>query len=77
VINLYPNLKNMPRRKNKDLPQKGGIVRCQNGMIGEILRTNVGRWGDSIEIDVDGTRCYVDLEDVEVINVLERIAREL
>ena len=64
----------MGRRNNKDQPLVGGMVKMKNGMTGEIIGVTDG-WRDELEILVDGTRCYVEANDVKILGVLDRIVK--
>jgi preprotein translocase subunit YajC len=54
--------------------EKGGLVKLQNGMIGEIIGVrDTGRYA-RIEILINGTRCYVERKDVKLAGILDRLA---
>jgi len=65
----------MPHKKQTN-PVVGGMVQMRNGMTGEIIGiTNANGWCGELEILVDGTRCYVEINDVKVLGVLDRIVK--
>lgn len=67
----------MDEKINYEIPKKGDLVKLRNGTIAKVT-TVIGsdRWG-RVEVVVDGTRGYVAIEDIEVLNALERIVKEL
>lgn len=65
-------------RQKQATPMKGAIVKMRNGMQGEVIGVkNPGSYGEEFEVLVDGIRCYVDANEVKVVNVLDRIATEI
>lgn len=63
---------------DQDHPMKGCIVVLRNGMRGEIIGVvGEGSYREAYEILIDGTRCYVEANEVKVLGVLDRIARAI
>jgi len=65
------------RGRNTDRPQKGDIIKFQNGMIGEAIKVNGDGPYATVESMVKGVRTYANLGDVEVVYILERIVTAL
>lgn len=67
----------MARRDNQAAPIVGGTVTLRNGMVGEIIGIRERGYHERIEVMIQGTRCYVDINDVKVNSVLDRIVHAL
>lgn len=62
--------------QKKQTTTNGDIVVFRNGMRGEVIGVrNPDSWREELEVDIEGTRCYVQADKVKVLNVLDRIAR--
>lgn len=67
----------MSEQVNHEIPKKGDLVKLKSGIVTTVLNViGEDRWG-KVEVMVGGARGYADIEDLEVLNALDRLVKEL
>lgn len=63
--------------ENTEIPKKGDVVKLKSGILTKVLSVRgTDRWGQ-VEVMLHGCRGFVQISELELLNVLDRMVMEI